>query len=267
MTTHARNVSLIARTLLYEAWRRREIYAIVVVTSIIVGALRFIHFFDIPELSKFYREIALKVMNVTTAATVILLAARQLPREFSNRTIYPLLAKPVSRLEFLLGKFLGVVMAGVFCYALFMAVFIVVNATLRVPVDRAIFLQSVYLQVLSMSVVASLVFLLSMVLNADAAVTLAAILYLFSQTFMNLTSYLYECVGRMSQWFLLGLMYATPQLTLFDASAKVVHSVNKGETVWRAMPAWVLYALTGYAAVYSLVFLGGAYLLFRRRPL
>ncbi|MBN1868315.1 ABC transporter permease subunit [Candidatus Sumerlaeota bacterium] len=267
MTAQVRNVFLIGRTLLYEAWRRREVYAIVLITSIIVGALRFVHFFDIPELSKFYREIALKVMNVTTAATVILLAARQLPREFANRTIYPLLAKPVSRLEFLVGKFLGVVMAGVFCYALFMAVFVTVNATLQVPVEKSLFLQSVYLQILQLSVVASLVFLLSMVLNTDAAITLAAILYLFSQTFMNLTSYLYDYVDRVGQWFLVALMYAVPQITLFDASAKAVHSVNRGETIWHAMPAWVLYALTGYAAAYSCLFLAGAYLLFRRRPL
>ena len=267
MMPHVRNVFLIARTLLYEAWRRREVYAIVIVTSIVLGALRYVRFFDIPDLGKFYREAALKVMNVITAATVILLAARQLPREFTLRTIYPLLAKPVSRMEFLVGKFLGVIAAGVFCYALFMAVFIVVNATLHVPIEKTLFIQSVYLQILSLAVVASLVFFLSMVLHADAAVTLAAILYLFSQTFMNLTTYLYDYVGQWAQWFLLSLMYAIPQLTLFDASARVVHSVDKGQVIWSALPAWVLLAMTGYAFAYSLAFLAASYLLFRRRPL
>jgi len=275
MRQRARNLRLIGWTLLLEAWRRREVYAIVLVTTALLIGLRFVRFFEMEGLGKFYREISLKVMNVTTAATVILLAARQLPREFSDRTIYPLLAKPVSRLEFLLGKFLGVMGAGVFCYALFMAVFLVGSVTLEAPMNMALFAQSVYLQVLSLGVLASLVFLLSMLLNADAAVTIAAILYLTSQVFMTLMSYLYDYVSRTGRWALLAMHFIVPQLTLFDPSAKTVHSVSRtvvGDAieqtvVWRALPAGTLLQLTVYAAAYAILYLGAAHLLFRRKPL
>jgi ABC-type transport system involved in multi-copper enzyme maturation permease subunit len=106
MKQRFRNVWLLAWTLMLEAWRRREIYIIVAVTVALIAGLRMVHFFNIEGLGKFYREICLKSMNLTTGLTVIFLAARQLPREFTNRTIYPLLAKPVSRMEFLLGKYL-----------------------------------------------------------------------------------------------------------------------------------------------------------------
>lgn len=267
MRTHLRNVFLISWTLILEAWRRREIYAIVLVTTVLIVGLRCVHFFDMEGLGKFYREISLKVMNLTTAATVILLAARQLPREFSNRTIYPLLAKPVARIEFLLGKYLGVLAAGVFCYGLFMVVFAIGSATLDRPVDTPLFLQSIYLQVLSLAIVAALVFLLSMLLNADAAVTLSAILYLASQVLMNLLTYLYDFVGPLAKHAVLVIHYVVPQLTLFDASARVVHSVYENTVVWPAMPAWVLGYLTAYAAAYVLLYLSGAYLLFRRKAL
>ena len=267
MRQHLRNISLIARTLILEAWRRREVYAIVIVTTLLIVGLRFIHFFHMGDLGKFYREVSLKVMNITTAVTVILLAARQLPREFSHRTIYPMLAKPVTRLEFLIGKYCGVLAAGIFCYALFMTVFIIGSVTLQRPVHAGLFVQSIYLQVLSLAVVTALVLLLSMLLNADAAVTIGIILYLASQVLMNLMSYLYDYVGRVGQLLVVVLHFVIPQLTLFDASAKVVHSVSEGAVIWKALPAWVICELTAYAAVYIVLYFAGAYLLFRRRPL
>ena len=267
MRQRIRNMNLIAWTLMLEAWRRREIYAIVFVTTALLIGLRFVHFFGMEGLGKFYREISLKAMNVTTALTVILLAARQLPREFSRRTIYPLLAKPVTRLEFLIGKYLGVLAAGVFCYALFMIVFGIGSATLRAPVHGGLFAQSVYLQVLSLAVVCAMVFFLSMVMHSDAAITLAAVLFLASHVLMNLMSFIYDDAGAAARIGLRALHFIIPQLSLFDASGKLVHSMNGAQVVWGALPAWVIWTLTGYAAAYVLLFLGGAFLLFRRRPL
>lgn len=267
MRQRFRNIRLIAVVLLLEAWRRREIYVIVFVTTLLIIGLRFVHFFDIEGLSKFYREIGLRTMNVTAALTVILLAARQLPREFTHRTIYPLLAKPVARWEFLLGKFFGVVGAGVFCYALFMAVFAVGSLTLSVQIDGGLFAQAIFLQVLSLMVLASLVFPLSMLLNADAAVTIAAILYVASQVMLSLMSYLYDYVDAAGRWVLLALHLVLPQLTLLDASARVVHSYDGASRVWGPLPWSVVGQLTLYSIVYIVAYLWLAHLLFKRRPL
>lgn len=268
---------LVAWTPMLEAWRRREIYAIVIVTTCLIVGLRLTHFFHQDVMGKFYREVSLKAMNVTTAATIILLAARQLPREFSLRTIYPLLAKPITRLEFLLGKYLGVLAAGLFCYGLFMVIFTVGSVTLHAPVQPVLFLQSIYLECLSFAVLAAMVFMLSMVLNTDAAITLSALLFLASQILMNLMELLYDTsLPAVNRWALLALHFLIPQLTLFDASSKVVHSVSTvlqtqgpslSREVWGPLPAWVLSQLTLYAAVYIAFYLAAAYLCFRRRPL
>lgn len=267
MKDSLRNIRLIAWTLVLEAWRRREIYAIVLATTLFLVALRFVKFFDMEGMSKFYREIGLKTMNLTAALTVILLAARQLPREFADRTIYPLLAKPVRRVEFLIGKYLGVLGAGIFCYGLFMAVFLLASLRLRSPVEPLLFAQSVYLQIVALAVVAAMVFFLSMCLNADAAITLATILYVVSQVLMNLFSELYHYVGPLGKWVLIGANYVIPQLTLFDASKRVVHSINEGQVLWGPIETGAIVSLTVYGLVYVLLFLGLAQLLFRRKAL
>ncbi|MDP2895922.1 MAG: ABC transporter permease subunit [bacterium] len=261
MKSYLRNAWLIAKTIGIEAIRRKEIYAIVLVSLVLIGGLRLVKFFDVEGLGKFYREISLKVMNVATALTVILLAARQLPREFQNRTLYPLLAKPIRRDNFLMGKFLGVMLAAAFCYAMFMAVFLFGSLTIKSPVNTGLFLQFVYLQLWNFAVLGGLAFLLSLLLNIDAAITICILLYVFSQVLMTLMSYIYDYTSAWQQTFLLGLHFVIPQLSLFDLSGKVVHGI------WPPIASWAILALTAYGAVYTVLYLSGSYLLFRRRAL
>lgn len=261
MRAYLRNLWLVAKTIAIEAVRRKEIYAIVLVSLVLIGGLRMVKFFDLEGLGKFYREISLKLMNVATALTVILLAARQLPREFQNRTLYPLLAKPIGRNNFLLGKFLGVMFAAAFCYGLFMIVFLIGSMTIKLPINNELFLQFIYLQFWNFAVLGGMAFMLSLLLNIDAAITISILLYLSSHVLMTLMSYIYDYLDLWQQTLILGLHFIVPQLTLFDLSAKVVHEV------WPPIASWAIWVLTGYAAVYTILYLSASCLLFRRRAL
>jgi ABC-type transport system involved in multi-copper enzyme maturation permease subunit len=252
----------IGRTVLIEAVRRREIYVIVLASCLLIGAVLSLDFFQLQGLTKFYREISLKVMSAATALAVIVLAARQLPREFETRTIYPLLAKPVSRTTFLFGKLLGVLLAAAFCLALFMVVFIGGTLYLRGAIPWALFGQYVCLQMVMMLVLATLGFCLSMVLNLDAAITLGVILYGMAATFTSALTFLYEYVGPLQRKVLIFLNYAIPQLALFDLSEKATHS-----DAWGAVEAPVIAAVTAYGFVFAGVYFGLALWLFRRRAL
>jgi ABC-type transport system involved in multi-copper enzyme maturation permease subunit len=256
----ARRVWLVARTIFVEALRRREIYAIVLLTLAMLLVVSFTRLFDIRHLHKFYQEIALKTMSVATAMTVIVLGARQLPREFENRTIYPLMAKPIARVEFLLGKYLGVVAAGGFCLGLFMTVFVAGAVAMRSPVAWGVFAQFIYLQLLLVAVLAALAFLLSMTLNMDAAITISALVYLLGNVLTNALTMLYDYVGAAGRGTLVVLNYVVPQPALFDLSAKVVHD-------WPPVSAPILLLATFYALMFVVPYLGLSYVLFRRRAL
>lgn len=253
---------LIARSVLIEAIRRKEIYVIVLASVLIIGAVMTIDFFSLEGITKFYREIALKVMSTATGITVIVLASRQLPREFENRTIYPLLAKPVTRVTFLTGKLLGVMLAAVFCFALFMAVYVGGALYLGSNVPVLIFVQYLYLQLLMMLVLATLSFLLSLVMNFDAAVTFGILLFLISPIVTNAlsTPFLYEGFETGGRYMLLVLNYVIPQYTLFDLSEKTVHD-------WDPVGAWVIGAMTLYALAFAVPFYLLSLFVFGRRAL
>ena len=255
-----RRLWLVARTIFTEARRRREIYVIVILTVGLLLAASMIRFFNLREVHKFYYEASLKVMSVATALTAIVLAARQLPREFERRTIYTLLAKPIARWEFILGKYLGVVAAGVFCLSLFMAVFLVGRLLTHAAIPWTIFAQYIYLQALLIAVLAALAFLLSMLINLDAAVVLTSLIYLLGQVLTNALVVIYDSLGRLGQDFLLVLNYIIPQPALFDLSAKVVHD-------WPPLHASVLGLATLYALMFVVPYLGLSAWLFRRKAL
>jgi len=257
-----RAIWLIGRSVLIESVRRREIYAMVLIACIIIGTVMTLDFFGLAGLTKFYRETALGIMSTATALTVIVLAARQLPREFASRTIYPMLARPVCRSTFLLGKLLGVMLAAVFCFALFMAVYVAGSLYLHGAIPWALFAQYIYLQLLSMLVLATLAFWLSMMLNLDAAITLAVIFYVTAATFTSITTYVYNLVGPVQRAVLLVLNYALPQLTLFDLSEKTVH-----DEFWRPLSFGTMSELTLYGVSFAVVYFALAMLAFRRRPL
>lgn len=257
-----RAVWLIARSVLLEGVRRKEIYAIVLISCLIIAGIMSIDFFGLRGLTKFYCEVSLQVMSTAAALTTIALAARQLPREFEARTIYPLLAKPVSRMTFLVGKLVGVMMAAAFCFALFMAIYIAGTWYMGGRISPGLLLQYVYLQMLGLLILATLAFCLSLWLNLDAAMTIGAVLYFAASIIMTSIAYLYDFVGPIGKWVLKASLYGLPQLRLLDLSEKVVHS-----DVWSSIPAWAIAALTGYALVYSGLYLALAYISFRRKPL
>jgi ABC-type transport system involved in multi-copper enzyme maturation permease subunit len=257
-----RSTWLIARTVLLEAVRRKEIYAIVLISLLLIAAVMTVNFFELEGLAKFYREVGLKIMSIATALTVVVLAARQLPREFESRTIYPLLAKPVSRFKFLLGKILGVTLAAAFCYALFLSVFVAGTYWLHGSLNFALLAQFLYLQMLLMLLLAALCFWLSLMFNLDAAITVGAIFYFTSSVITSATSYLYDTASTFGQWGLRIFTYLLPQLTLFDLTGKVVHS-----EAWTPLSAKVMGQLTAYGAVYIILYLMLALLWFRKKPL
>jgi Cu-processing system permease protein len=253
---------LVARTVLTEAVRRREIYAIVLLTVLLIGAVMTVTFFKIEGLTKFYREIALKLMSIATAVTTVVLAARQLPREFSNRTIYPLLARPLSRWKFLTGKLLGVMLASLFCLALFLAVFVVGSLFLKASLPWALLAQFVYLQMIMMLILATLSFWLSLMFNLDAAITTGILFFATSSIITTATSYIYDFTSGFGRGMLLVLNYLLPQLTLFDLSAKAVHA-----EAWGPLGANIVTQLTLYGLIFAALYWSLALLWFRRKPL
>src|SRR5579871_3605149 len=100
-----RRVGVIATNTLTEAIRQKVwIFLVIIGLAIFFSQYSFA---DQQEQIKFIKDTSLGVISVISTLIAIVGTAQLLPNEVENRTIYTILAKPVRRFEFLLGKFCG----------------------------------------------------------------------------------------------------------------------------------------------------------------
>lgn len=112
-----RRVGLIAQNTLREAARQKLFHFLLFLALALVLGARWLRDFNFgaPEL-KFLIDCGLGAMAFFGAALTVTAAAQLFFSEIENRTALTLLAKPVWRAEFVLGKFLGVAgLVAVFC--------------------------------------------------------------------------------------------------------------------------------------------------------
>jgi ABC-type transport system involved in multi-copper enzyme maturation permease subunit len=112
-----RRTLLIAQNTLLEAARQKLFHFLLFLALALVAGARYFRDFNFgaPEL-KFLADCGFGAMAFFGAALTITATAQLFFSEIENRTALTLLAKPVWRMEFILGKFLGVAaLTAIFC--------------------------------------------------------------------------------------------------------------------------------------------------------
>lgn len=164
---------LVARNVWLEVRRREEYFALVILLGLyVVFALiaRFAGATDAYSTS-FLLNLGLSASGGLAAILTLVAAARQVPSEIETKSIHTLLACPLTRSEFLLGKFIGSAIAGWIAFSLFVVTTWIL--TRRLPEQNVpMFFQAYLIQSLALSKLAALALLLS--LFGPKAVTIVA---------------------------------------------------------------------------------------------
>jgi len=237
----------IAQVSIIESFRRKDPYVLLILAALIIFGAGLFSRFGTEGLGKFVKDVGFTVTGLLSVLICVVTAARQLPNEIQNRTLYPLLAKPVSRVQVFLGKYIGVGVMASAVVILFSIELYILFRLLGIPVSE-VFLQSVYLRVLSMWIIAGMTLTLSVFMTQGGNVTVSMLLALAMQTFANTLITVRTDMEGWRIWVVDILYWILPHLELFDLTKREVHNLP-------AAPLWVLAALTLYAAVYSGVFM------------
>jgi hypothetical protein len=102
-------ISAIARVTFIEMTRLRVFYVLVLFALALVLSSSFLARISFQQELQVTKDIALGAVNFFLSLLAILVTAQLLPRDAEDRVIYSVLAKPVARFEYMLGKFAGVV--------------------------------------------------------------------------------------------------------------------------------------------------------------
>lgn len=252
----------IAIVVLKEMIRRKDFYVLFIITALITLIMGSINIFNDQSIAGYLKELALLLIWVCSLVIAISTTARQLYAEKENRTIFPLLAKPVSRAQLLLGKFLGCWLAcggALFIFYLFLAV---VAASREHSLDVGSYLIAMLLHWGALAVVVGMALLGSIVFAAPSSNGTICFIVAFAILWLerHLNTVALQTGGVLGTITYI-IYFITPRLDwAFDAREFLIfHDPMPGFAV-------LLQALLFYGA-YAAMLLLAAWILFRRRAL
>jgi ABC-type Na+ efflux pump permease subunit len=95
---------------LTELTRLKVFYVLLVFALLLIGSSIFMAQFTFQQEFQILKDVSLGAMSIFTSLLAIVATARLIPQDIEDRTVYTILAKPVPRFEYVLGKIAGVLL-------------------------------------------------------------------------------------------------------------------------------------------------------------
>lgn len=254
-------IGTVALNTFREAVRDRVLYNLVFFALVMMAAAILVGQISIDIENIVIVSLGLSAISIIGLLISVFIGVGLVSKEIDKRTLYALLAKPLRRWEFILGKFGGLALTltvntAAMAAGLFLVMFYVKHSIER---GDAVVLVAVYFILLKLALVVALAMLFSCFTTPLLAILFTAGLYiagLFVHEMRNLQP------GTMTPalgGLLRGISYLLPNFENFDAMGAAAHG--------RAIPGMLIAQNTVYAALYCAIVLAVAVAIFSQRNL
>src|SRR5207253_464760 len=106
--------------------RQKVFYVLLIFALLLIGCSVFMARFTFQQEFQILKDISLGAMSIFSSLLAIVTTARLIPQDIEDRTIYSILAKPVPRFEYVIGRLGGVLLLLAIAVAAMSALFIAV---------------------------------------------------------------------------------------------------------------------------------------------
>jgi ABC-type transport system involved in multi-copper enzyme maturation permease subunit len=252
-------VRALAKGVVLESIRRKDLWVVAILGFLILASAGALGLFGIRGLEIFVKDLAVTVLGLFSTILAVLTACRILPDEVRNRTLYPLLARPISRLDLLIGKYVGAVVVSWIGFLALVALTFLALLGFGVHFEAVMF-QYVLAKMMGLAVICAVGLCLSAYMTPNAAATMSFLL-VFGSTMFARAFQMASAEQPALTWFFKLLNAMLPQTHLFDLGGRAVY-VN-----WSPVPLWAMLALAAYMLIYVAATVGLGWLRFRRQAL
>jgi ABC-type transport system involved in multi-copper enzyme maturation permease subunit len=251
----------IAGIVIKELYRRKDFYVLFVLTALITVLMGSVTLFHDTHIVRYLKEMCLLLIWICSLVIAITTTARQIPMERESRTIFPLLAKPVTRTQVILGKFLGCWLACAVTLLVFYFFFGIAAMSKEHHWPLANYFQALTLHWIMLGIVVAMALLGSLVFSAASSnVTICFVAVTFILLLGRHLDKVAMQIPQPASGALQALFFTIPHLEFFDLRDLVIHD-------WPPVHWLVCLKAVAYAGAYAASFLVAACLLFRRKPL
>ena len=227
-----------------ETVRERVLYNLVFFSVLMTLCGLLLGQLSIRQDQKIIKDIGLAAMDLFGTLIAVFIGVGLVSKEIERRSLYPLLAKPVSRSEFFLGKFAGLVftlLVNVSVMAAGIYLTLLLTGKRIHPLPPA----AVYPLFLQLVLIVAFAMLFSTVATSSATAAVFTVGVVVAGRYADIVRNMREVAPGVPSWLVEGLYAVLPNFRNFDFKAGVAY----GDPVPAGVLAWVsLYALA-YAAV------------------
>ncbi len=255
-----RRMLVIAKNVFAEAIRDRVLYLIGLFGLLLVGSLQILPEVAAATEDKMFLDVGLVAMTVLSLIVAVFVGTGLISKEIEKRTVYILVAKPISYSELLLGKHLGLsaVLAVLVAAMMVLYLGICVLSQTAYPSLAALTIAAVFL-VIQLSLITAVAIMFGVLTSSLLATLLTFGVYLMgnlSQDMVRLNQFVNNpSFSRMTD----GIYLIFPDLSRLDLKNLAVYGMA-------ALPDRLTLLLNaGYGLVYTLGLLAIAIVLFSRR--
>lgn len=235
--------------------REKLLYNLLIFALLMIGSSILLTRLTVGEWDRLIINLGLSSINFFGVLIAIFVGISLVSKEIDKKTIYTILSKPVPRYEFLLGKYLGLMITLFVNTAVMVAGLLAVMAYLNAPVTLLLFeaLGFIFLELVVITAVALL-------FSTFTSATLSAIFTLAIYAVGHLSTDLKQFGAQMDsvgKAVLNAIYYVLPNLERFNLKGQVIHHVNISGTD--------VLLTTAYGLAYAGLLLVLASIIFQRR--
>lgn len=259
----------IAVNVFRESVRDKVLYNLVFFAVLLISASYLLGQLTAGQDVKIIKDLGLAATAIFGLFIAVFIGIGLVSKEVERRSVYSLLSKPIRRHEFILGKYLGLVLTlGVNIAVMAVALYLVlgymswmetanVKASWDAPATDPALLKAVFLIFVELCLITAVALFFSTFSSPMLSAILTFGLYIVGHFNADLKNFENTVQSQVAVSLARGAYYALPNLAPFDVKASVVHGVP--------VPWPVLAVNIAYAAIYITMLMLAAMFIFSRR--
>ena len=254
-----RRIATIALHTFKESVRERVLYNLIVFALLLMGAAILFGSISVGIEQVILVNLGLSSISVFGVLMAIFIGIGLVSKEIERRTLYNILSKPVSRPEFLLGKYCGLLLTLVINTAIMTGGFYLALLYQKRHLEFAdlLALEAVYFILLQLALVVGLALLFSCISTPILSAVFTFSVYVIGNFLGDIRWFGQETHSPGVEKLTGVLYYLLPNFSNFNVITRVAHGIS--------IPGYLLWSNTLYALLYVSILLSGAILIFEER--
>jgi Cu-processing system permease protein len=239
-----------------ETIRDKILYNLVLFAILLIGASVLLGTLTIGEQARIVNDLGLAAINLVAVVIAIFVGIGLVTKEIERRTIYTILSRPVTRVQFILGKYIGLGFIVMVNMAIMFGMFLLTIWLSGNSIYGSLF-QAVQLMLVETWLVMAIALFFSTFSTSILSATMTIGLYIIGHLTSDLKSMAEKSDNPLTEAVMATLYYVCPNLEMLNIKGQAASGI--------LVSAGYQATATAYGVLYAGLLLTGACVIFQRR--